>query len=142
MAWPRCHLTDCYLCMPSTVRLTIKSKHTIQYLNIPSALISMPYYESLPIPVPPKSYSRARNWTQPEPSNDTFTDDEKCSTDSAHRESHLVIRIKWSLRDLELPKGLSFVNAVVKTAAEIARSYCNAVQPIISNGIGFVHSST
>lgn len=98
--------------MPSTVRLTIKSKHTIQYLNIPSALISMPYYESLPIPVPPKSYSRARNWTQPEPSNDTFTDDEECSADLAHRESHLVIRIKWSLRNLELPKGPSFVNAV------------------------------
>ncbi|GBL75061.1 hypothetical protein AVEN_243844-1 [Araneus ventricosus] len=59
MVWrePRCHLTDCYFCMTSTVGFSRKSKHTIQYPNILSAVRPVPHNESLPIPVAPKTYT-------------------------------------------------------------------------------------
>ncbi|GBM36975.1 hypothetical protein AVEN_153922-1 [Araneus ventricosus] len=54
---PRCHLTDYYFCMTSTVGFSSKSKHTIQYPNILSAVRPVPHNESLTIPVAHKTYS-------------------------------------------------------------------------------------
>lgn len=44
MVWrePRCHLTDCYFCMTSIVGFSSKSKHKIQYPDIPSAVRPVP----------------------------------------------------------------------------------------------------
>ena len=51
---PRCHLTDCYFCMTSTVEFSYKNRHAILYPNIPSALRPVAQNESLPISVAPK----------------------------------------------------------------------------------------
>lgn len=117
MIWrePRCHLTDCYFCMTSTVGLSRKSKHTIQYYNIPSALRPVPHNEALPIPVPPKTYTVEPETDmkefEPQPglSYDTFTDDDECSADSTHRRPHLLTQLELNdlIRDLELPKSKS-----------------------------------
>ncbi|GBM27550.1 hypothetical protein AVEN_97067-1 [Araneus ventricosus] len=59
MVWhePCCHLADCYFCMTSTIGFSSKSKHTIQYPNIPSAVRPVPCNESLSILVAPKTYT-------------------------------------------------------------------------------------
>ncbi|KAK4881289.1 hypothetical protein RN001_004608 [Aquatica leii] len=89
MVWlePRCHLTDCYFCMTSTVGFSSKSKHTIQYPNIPSVLRPVHHNDTLPIPEPPNTYTLdpeidlKDSEPQPGASNDTFNDDEEYSTD-------------------------------------------------------------
>nr|CAH7733771.1 unnamed protein product [Callosobruchus chinensis] len=102
MVWrePRCHLTDCYFCMTSTVRFSSKSKHTIQYPNVPSALR----------PVPHKTEMELKDSElQPGASNDTSTDDEEYSADSVSRQPHLLTQAELDdlIRDLELPKTKS-----------------------------------
>ncbi len=59
MVWhePRCHFTDCYFCMTSTVKFFSKSRQKIQYPNIPSVVRPVPHNESLPISVPQKAYT-------------------------------------------------------------------------------------
>ncbi|GBM78502.1 hypothetical protein AVEN_107667-1, partial [Araneus ventricosus] len=49
MVWrePRCHLTDCYFCMSSTVGFSRKISTQIQYPNIPSPVRPVPHNESL-----------------------------------------------------------------------------------------------
>jgi hypothetical protein len=101
--------------MTSTVGLSRKSKHTIQYYNIPSALRPVPHNEALPIPVPPKTYTVEPETDmkefEPQPglSYDTFTDDDECSADSTHRRPHLLTQLELNdlIRDLELPKSKS-----------------------------------
>ncbi|KAK4872941.1 hypothetical protein RN001_014970 [Aquatica leii] len=89
MVWrePRCHFTDCYFCMTSTVGFSSKNKHTIQYPNIPSALRPVPRNDTLPIPEPLNTYTLEPeidlkdSEPQPGASNDTFNDDEEYSAD-------------------------------------------------------------
>ncbi|KAK4879102.1 hypothetical protein RN001_007248 [Aquatica leii] len=89
MVWrePRCHLTDCYFCMTSAVGFLSKSKRTIQYPNIPSALRPVSHNDTLPIPEPPNTYTLEAEINlkdsepQPGASNDTFNDDEEYSAD-------------------------------------------------------------
>ncbi|GBM34091.1 hypothetical protein AVEN_225613-1 [Araneus ventricosus] len=116
MVWrePRCHLTDCYFCMTSTVGSSSKSKHTIQYPNIPSAVRPVPHNESLPIPVAPKTYTLQPETNledfEPHPGPSTSTDDdEKYPADLIHRHPHLVTQPELYdlVRDLELPKSKS-----------------------------------
>ncbi|GBM22452.1 hypothetical protein AVEN_221515-1 [Araneus ventricosus] len=116
MVWrePRCHLTDCYFCMTSTIGFSSKSKHTIQYPNISSAVRPVPHNESLPIPVAPKTYT-----LQPEtdledfetqPGSSMSTDDnEEYPVNLVHRQPHLVTQpeVNDLVRDLELPKSKS-----------------------------------
>ncbi|GBN10990.1 hypothetical protein AVEN_13653-1 [Araneus ventricosus] len=116
MVWrePRCHLTDCYFCMTSAVGFNRKSKHTIQYPNIPSVIRPVLHNESLPIPVPPpQTYTLLPETdledfeSQPGPS--TSTDDEEYPADLVHRQPHLVTQPEMNdlVRDLELPKRKS-----------------------------------
>lgn len=113
MVWrePRSHLTDFYFCMTSTVGFSSKSKHSIQYSNIPSSIKPIPHKESLPIPEPPKTYPLEpkidlKDFEQQPGPSDTSTDDEECSDDSADRQPHLVTQSESNdlVRDLELPK--------------------------------------
>ncbi|KAK4880018.1 hypothetical protein RN001_008164 [Aquatica leii] len=117
MVWPepRCHLTDCYVCMTSTVGFSNKSKHTIKYPNIPSALRPVPHNDTLPLPEPPKTYSLEPeidlkdSEPQPGASNDTFNDDEEYSADLVSRQPHLLTQSELNdlVRDLQLPKTKS-----------------------------------
>ena len=46
MVWrePRNHVDDCYFCMTNIKGITSKSKRSIQYPNIPSAMRPVPHY--------------------------------------------------------------------------------------------------
>ena len=47
------HVSDCYFCLTNITCVTTKSKHTVQYPNLPSALRAVPHSEELPVPKPP-----------------------------------------------------------------------------------------
>ncbi|GBM17169.1 hypothetical protein AVEN_47577-1 [Araneus ventricosus] len=100
--------------MTSTVGFSSKSKHTIQYPNIPSAVRPVTHNESFPIPVTPKTYTLQPETDledcEPQPGPSTSTDDdEEYPTDLVHRQPHLVTQPELNdlVRDLELPKSKS-----------------------------------
>ena len=54
MVWrePTDHVSDCYFCLTSITGVTAKSKHTVQYPNLPSAMKPVPHSAELPVPKP------------------------------------------------------------------------------------------
>jgi len=50
---PTDHVTDCYFCLTSITGVTTKSKHTVQYPNLPPAMRPVPHSAELPVPKPP-----------------------------------------------------------------------------------------
>ena len=52
MVWrePQDHSSDCYFCITQIKGISSKSKHTIKYPNLPSAMRPVPHSEDLPIP--------------------------------------------------------------------------------------------
>ena len=55
MVWrePTDHASGCYFCLTSTTGVTAKSKHTVQYPNLPSSMRPVPHTAELPVPKPP-----------------------------------------------------------------------------------------
>jgi len=55
MVWrePTDHVADCYFCLTSITGVTAKSKHSVQYPNLPSAMRPVPHSAELPVPKPP-----------------------------------------------------------------------------------------
>ena len=55
MVWrePTDHVSDCYFCLTRITDVTAKSKHTVQYPNLPSAMRPVPHSAELPVPKPP-----------------------------------------------------------------------------------------
>ena len=51
------HLTHSYFCLAKIVSHNLKSKHTIVYPNIPSALRPVEHDYSLSIPKPPQQWT-------------------------------------------------------------------------------------
>ena len=47
------HSSDCYFCITQIKGISSKSKHTVKYQNLPSAMRPVPHYEDLPIPHSP-----------------------------------------------------------------------------------------
>jgi hypothetical protein len=45
MVWrePKDHSCDCYICLTNITGITFKSKHTVKYPNVPSAMRPVPY---------------------------------------------------------------------------------------------------
>jgi hypothetical protein len=58
------HLTDCYFCSTKRSGISFKSKHSIQYPSLPSAVIPVLHSQDLPVLKPPK------NWTTDNENND------------------------------------------------------------------------
>jgi hypothetical protein len=50
---PTDHVPDCYICPTSITGVTAKFKHTVQYLNLPPVMRSVPRSAELPMPKPP-----------------------------------------------------------------------------------------
>jgi len=55
MVWRRSvdHVSDCYFCLTSVTGVTAKSKHTVQYPNLPSVMRPVLQSVKLPVPKPP-----------------------------------------------------------------------------------------
>ena len=55
MVWrePTDHVSDCYFCLTNISCVTAKSKHTVQYSNLWTAMRPVPHSEELPVPKPP-----------------------------------------------------------------------------------------
>ena len=55
MVWrePPDHDSECYFCLINITCVTAKSKHAVQYPNLPSAIRSVPHSAELPVPKPP-----------------------------------------------------------------------------------------
>ena len=80
MIWrePKEHLTDCYFCITNTQGFTNrKSKKSIQYPNLPSAMRPVLHSETLPVPSPPNQNVRDEN--------DELCDSESSGSSSAER---------------------------------------------------------
>jgi hypothetical protein len=50
---PTDHVSDCYFCLTSINSVTAKSKHIVQYPNLPSALRPVPHSAELSVPRSP-----------------------------------------------------------------------------------------
>ncbi|UYV71887.1 hypothetical protein LAZ67_9000882 [Cordylochernes scorpioides] len=57
MIWrePKDHSSDCYFCLTKTTGITSKSRHTVEYPDLPSAMRPVPHSDILPVPQPPES---------------------------------------------------------------------------------------
>jgi hypothetical protein len=51
------HLTDCYFCLNKISGLSLKSKHSIQYPSLPSAVSPVLHSQDLPVPKPPEKWT-------------------------------------------------------------------------------------
>ncbi|GBM49782.1 hypothetical protein AVEN_207006-1, partial [Araneus ventricosus] len=97
-----------------TVGFSSKSKRTIQFPHIPSAVRPVPHNESLPIPVATKTYTLQPATDlevfEPHPGPSTSTDDdEEYPADLVYRQPRLFTQPELNdlVRDLELPKSKS-----------------------------------
>jgi hypothetical protein len=48
-------LTDCYFCLKNITGISSKSKHTVKYPDLPSAMRPVPHSEEFPAPKPPEN---------------------------------------------------------------------------------------
>jgi len=50
---PTDHVSDYYFCLTSITGVTAKSRHSVQYANLPSAMRPVPHSAELPVPKSP-----------------------------------------------------------------------------------------
>ncbi|UYV84064.1 hypothetical protein LAZ67_X001034 [Cordylochernes scorpioides] len=57
MIWrePKDHSSDCYFCLTKTTSVTSKSRHTVEYPDLLSAMRPVPHSDILPVPQPPEN---------------------------------------------------------------------------------------
>lgn len=55
MVWrePKDHVSDCYFCLTTVSGISKKSKHTVKYPSLQSAIRPVPHSEIIPVPEPP-----------------------------------------------------------------------------------------
>jgi len=58
---PADHVSDCYFCLTSITGVTAKSKHTVQYPNLPYAMRPLPHSAVLPVAKPPTNMTLSDN---------------------------------------------------------------------------------
>ncbi|UYV84654.1 hypothetical protein LAZ67_X002984 [Cordylochernes scorpioides] len=107
MVWrePKDHYSDCYFCLIKTKGITYKSKHTIKYPELPSAMRLVPHSDHLLVPQPPENVTFR---------DDDSNSDEKESDDTNFKthvspEPHLLTKgdLNDLVRDLDLSKKWS-----------------------------------
>ena len=94
MIWrePQNHLNDCYYCMTEIKGFSSKSKHRIQYPNIPSARRPVPHDESMPVPKPPDNInSKSESDTTKSDAGPSYVKGQASSSSSSSTaEPHLI----------------------------------------------------
>ena len=111
MIWrePKDHASDCYFCLTNISGITSKSKHTVQYPNLPSALRPVPHSEELPMPEPPKNITLSDDESVDEKIDQIDDDmnlDPTFEVDCSSNQPHLLSQgdVNDLVRDLNLSK--------------------------------------
>ena len=117
MVWrvPSNHSTDCYFCMVPPIQngMSMKTKSTLVYPDIPSAIRPVPHGDGLPVPEPPDDFAMYYD------DDDSVSSDSEEQQPSASRDADYLPSTNSSIhkitegqlndliRDLELPKNKS-----------------------------------
>ena len=116
MVWrePQDHSSDCYFCITQIKGISSKSKHTVKYPNLASAMRPVPYSEDLPIPHSPthltpedeSEHEAATEFPKEEQDDATF------ETSTSSCEPHLLTQgelndLVWDL-ELSIKTGQTF----------------------------------
>ena len=111
MFWrgPTDHVSDCYFCLTSITGVTAKSKHTVQYPNLPSAVRPVPHTAELPVAKPPTNMRLSDSESSNEDvgqSNNNMDCDPTFAGASSSNEPHLLTQGDQNdiVRDLNLAK--------------------------------------
>ncbi|KAL7630757.1 UNVERIFIED_CONTAM: hypothetical protein RMT77_019028 [Armadillidium vulgare] len=116
MIWkePKDHSKDCYLCNTKIAGISPKSKHTVQYPNLPSAVRPIEHSKERPVPKPPHTWSldeenseHSDSPTEEEQSADEKIDDDPQVEESVSSTEPQLIsqaKLKDLVRDLNLTK--------------------------------------
>jgi len=103
------HVSDCYFCLTSITAVTTKSKHTVQFPNLPFAMRPVPHSAELPVPKPPTnmrlSDSESSDEDVGQTNNNTDYDPTFAGACSSN-EQHLLTQgdLNDIVRDLKLSK--------------------------------------
>jgi hypothetical protein len=99
MVWrePKDHSSDCYFCLTNIRDITSKSRHTVKYPDLPSAVGPVPHSEEYPVPKPPEnmtfsddiSDSDEGHWLE---EGNNVDCDPTCETSCSSSERHLLTR--------------------------------------------------
>ena len=101
------HTTDCYFCLTKTSGMSKKSKYTIKYPSLPSAIRPVPHCLDLPVPKPPKEWTiddDSSHDDEPDPMEHGNDSDFEPTTSN---EVHLISKGELNdlVRDLNLSKN-------------------------------------
>ncbi|UYV78673.1 hypothetical protein LAZ67_16002341 [Cordylochernes scorpioides] len=115
MIWrvPKDHSSDCYFCLTKTTGITSKSRHTVEYPDLPSAMRSVPHIDILPVPQPPE--------------NVIFSD-----YDSDRREQ------QWDDTNFEADSKIAAVNNFQNSLNEVEAAAWNSIRNVCKNFLGSV----
>jgi len=110
MVWrePQDHTVDCYFCITQIKEVSSKSKHTVKYPNLPSAMRPVPHSEDLTIPHPAAHLTledESEHVAATEIPNEE-RDDPTFETSTSSCEPHLLTQGELNdlVRDLKLSK--------------------------------------
>jgi hypothetical protein len=101
------HFTVCYFCLTKISGIFLKSKHSIQYPSLPSAVRPVLHSQDLPVPKPPEKWTIDDDNNEDEPvhmEQDINYPDFQPSTSN---EPHIISQgeLNDSARDLNLSKS-------------------------------------
>jgi len=65
-------VSDCYFCLTSITGVTAKSKHTVQYPNIPSVMRPVPHSVELSVSKPPTNMTLSDSQSSDEDISQAF----------------------------------------------------------------------
>ena len=108
MVWlePQNHLTNCYFCAVKTAGLTSRTRSSIKYPNLPSAIQPVPHCDELPIPVFHGFY-QSETESESKSSSEESDRCEEVVVSSHNDEPQLFTQAKLNdlVHDLYLPKS-------------------------------------
>jgi hypothetical protein len=103
------HVSNCYFSLTSITGVTAKSKHTVQYSNLPFAMRPVPHSAELPVPMPPTNMTLSDSESSDEDvgrANNNMDCDPKFAEACFSSEPHLLTQgdLNDIVRNLNLTK--------------------------------------
>jgi len=111
MVWrqPTDHVSDCYVCLASITGVTVRSKHTVQYSNLPFAMRPLPHNSEIHVPKPPTNMTLSDSESSDDDvgqANNNMGCNPTVAAASSSNEPHLLTQgdLNDIVRDLNLSK--------------------------------------